>query len=180
MISHQSQTRHSIKDGGFTLIELIGVLVILAVLVAAAVPAMQSLSSSRRALGASELLHDVSYARRRAVATGTTHWVTLDVAADQYAILIDDTANPGIAGARPLPDPSDGRPLVRVLNVGQFEGVQIISAAFDGASSVGFDWLGRPLETGGAPLVVSGSISLTGGHLIEVETRTGYVRHVEP
>jgi prepilin-type N-terminal cleavage/methylation domain-containing protein len=168
------------KGGGFTLIELVAVMVIVAVLAAVAVPSLDRLGQTRAAMAARQLLRDVTFARQRAVATGTVTWVIFDPDSETWSVLAEDPAAPGRAGAGPLTDPATGRDHVQHLGVGSFVGVELISAAFDDDVEVGFDWLGRPLNAAEAPLAADGTVTLSGGQEVRVTATTGHVRHVAP
>jgi len=124
-------TRRPDRGGGFTLIELVAVLVIVAVLAAVAVPSLDAIGETRAAMAARQLLRDLTFARQRAVATGTRTWVVFDIDAETWSVLGEDPAAPGRAGATVLTDPATGRDHVQRLDAGSFVGVGISSAAFD-------------------------------------------------
>jgi len=166
--------------GGFTLIELVAVLVIVAVLAAAVAPSLQAMADTRAAMAGKQLLADLTFARQRAVATGTRTWVLFDAGAETWSLLAEDPSDPGRAGAATLTDPADGRPYAITLGTDPFVGVAITAVAFDGADEVGFDWLGRPLNAEEAELAANGTVSLTGGHIVRVATGTGHISYSAP
>lgn len=159
----------------FTIIELIAVMVVIATLAAVAVPGLASIASSRSAAAARQMLKDVGYARQRAVATGTRTWVVFEPSAERYSILTESPSVPGRANASPVNDPASGRAFVQQLGVDALATTGIVSASFDGAPEVGFDWIGRPLNAAQGPLGSVGTAVLTGGHTVAVTPTTGYV-----
>ncbi len=167
-------------DGGFTLIELVAVIVIIAVMAAAAVPSLSNLPDTRAAMGSKQLLRDMTYARQRAVATGAPTWIVFDTTAQTWALFIEDLSNPGRANATALQDAATGRSFLQELNTGQLTGVEIISADFDSSNEVGFDWLGKPLNSTETQLAATGTVVLTGGHTISVVSETGHAYYTEP
>ena len=173
-------TRHLKADGGFTLIELIAVMVIVAVLAAAAVPSLEAMGDTRSTMAARQLLRDITFARQRSVATGAPTWVVFDASAQTWSVLGEDPAALGRAGASTLNDPATGRPFVQRLNTGSLVGVRIVSVDFDTTAEVGFDWLGRPLSGAESSLANPGVVTLTGGHQVTVAVSTGHAAHVAP
>lgn len=160
---------------GFTLVELVAVMVIVVILAVTAAPAINSISETRRASAANQLLRDLTVARQHAQATGSTTWFVLNIASQQWTILIEDVDNPGRVHAAPLMDPGTGRPYEQTLGSETFAGAAIGSVNLDGQAEVGFDWRGRPLNANEQPLAAQGTVSLSGGHVIRVEAETGHV-----
>lgn len=170
-----ARARRSWTSGGFTLVELVAVLVVTAILAATAVPALGTLADTRRGLAASGLRRDLTLARQRAVATGTRSWVIFDVNAETWSLLVEDPSSPGRAGAVALADPGTGRDHVVQLGAGAFGGVTLASADFDGGVEIGFDWLGRPLNGAESDLAAAGTVTLSGGGQVVVAATTGHV-----
>jgi MSHA pilin protein MshC len=166
--------------GGFTLIELVAIIVVTAVLAVVAAPTLSGSTSARRTAAAKQVLRDLCFARQRAISSGAPSWVVFDTAGESYEVLVESHTTPGRASATALTDPATGRDMDQVLNQDQFAGVEILTASFDGDDEVGFDWLGRPLDSGEGTLGADGTVTLTGGHTITVETGTGYVSHTAP
>jgi prepilin-type N-terminal cleavage/methylation domain-containing protein len=175
-----SGTRRPPRGGGFTLIELLAVLVIVAVLAAVAVPTLDTVGDTRAAMAARQVLGDLTFARQRAVATGTVSWVVFDPDGETWSVLSEDPVAPGRAGATVLDDPATGRAHVRHLNVGSFVGVEIVRATFDNDVEIGFDWLGRPLNASETALASGGEVVLSGGSVVRVAATTGYAAYVSP
>lgn len=172
--------RRSVTGGGFTLVELIAVLLIVGVLAATAIPSLQKIASTRASMAAAKLLNDLTHARQLAIATGTRTWVVFDASAETWTVLSEDPTNPGRVNATVINDPATGGTFVQTLGTGEFAGAQIISAAFDGNPEVGFDWLGRPLNSAEGSLAAQGTVTLTDNHLVHVAVSTGHVTHVAP
>lgn len=172
--------RRSIKDGGFTLVELIAVISLLAVVAAVCVPSLASMGQTRAAAAARQLLHDLSYARESAQTTGLTHWVAFDVAGNRYSLAAETAGSPGHAGALAITDPATGNTYSQFLGSAEFVGVSLTSVSFSSTSEVGFDAIGRPLSASASPLNTQGSVLLTGGHGITIEPGTGCIQLVIP
>lgn len=165
---------------GFTLVELTAVIIVVAILSGVAAATLGAVTGNRSAVAAKQLLFDVTFARQRAVATGTRTWVVFDADADTWSLLEENPAAPGRAGATAIADPLTGAAFVETLGAGVWTGVGVESAAFDAGTEVGFDWLGRPLNAAEADLAAAGAVVLSGGHRVEVAVATGHVRHVAP
>lgn len=174
------RARRPAGGGGFTLIELIAIMVITAVLAAVSVPAFSNLADTRGVSASRMLLRDMTFARQRAVATGTTTWVVFDAGAHSWSILAEDPDNTGRAAATVLNDPATGRVFTQTLNAGDFNGVQMTAINFDSQDEIGFDWLGRPLNATEATMGTTGSVVLTGNHVVVVSMETGHVIYVAP
>ncbi|MAE65419.1 MAG: hypothetical protein CMJ18_14205 [Phycisphaeraceae bacterium] len=166
--------------GAYTTIELVTVIVIIAILAVVASPTLSSINDTRAAMAARLLLKDLTFARQRAVATGTTTWVVFDTNAESWSILGEDPASPGRSGATVLTDPVSGDDDTRVVDTGSFAGVQLISAAVDGDVEVGFDWLGRPFNASETAIASAGVITLTGNHVVNVAVSTGHITYTAP
>ncbi len=165
---------------GFTMIELVAVMVIVAILAASAAPALNSLANTRSSMASQLLLRDLTFARQYAVATGSRTWVVFDVGAESWSVLVENPASPGRTGAAILTDPATGKPYTETLGGTDYPGVGLVTAAVDGGSEIGFDWIGRPLNSGETDLAASGVITLTNGHQITIEVETGHVEYVAP
>ena len=166
--------------GGFTLVELLAVMLIVGVLAASAVPSLRKMASTQASMAAAILLSNLTHARQLAIATGTRTWVVFDTGAETWTVLSEDPSSPGRVNATVINDPATGGTLVQTLGTGSFSGAQIISASFDSNPEVGFDWLGRPLNSAENSLVAQGTVTLTDNHLIQVAVSTGHVTHVAP
>lgn len=169
-----TRSRRLRGEGGFTLVELIAIVVIVSILAGVAVPAMTNLDDSRGAAAGKQLLKDLTFARQRAVATGHRCWVVFDAPGDAWSILAEDPQNPGRSSAASVTDLATGR-AYDISLAQDFTGVTISSADFDGGDEIGFDWLGRPFVNDSTELAADGSLTLNTGHVVRVAARTGHV-----
>lgn len=159
--------------GGFTLVELIAVLVITGILAVIAVPSVASIAQSRAGAAHQALFRDLSYARERAAASGTPAWVAFNVPSSSYSILAESMQSPGRAGASIINDPSTGRPHTISL-ASAFRGVSLVSVAVGEGSELRFDHLGRPGNAAGdldAPAIVT----ITGGRTVTIMPHSGHI-----
>jgi prepilin-type N-terminal cleavage/methylation domain-containing protein len=166
--------------GGFTLAELMAVMVITSVLVAAAVPTLNSFGDTRAAAAGKQILRDLSFARQNAMATGTVNWIVFDASAESWRIMVEDPATPGRANRIALVDPATNSDHLTAINAGAFAGVEISTASFDGNPEVSFDWLGQPFNQSETALAATGVVTLTGGHLVNVHVASGRAEYVGP
>lgn len=160
---------------GFSLIELVVVIVLVAIMAAAAVPAIGSMTAAKPGAAARHLARDLTFARQQAIARGVTTWVVFSTTDDRYSLLVESTTSPGRAGATPLTDPATGRSFVQSFVDGEYSQVDLLSVSIGGAggTDLGFDWLGRPVNTSGTMLTATSTITLSGGYSVTVEPQTG-------
>ena len=158
---------------GFSLIELITVIVITGVIAVSITMATASASTSRQHLAARAVSRDLAFARQHALATGVTTWVVFDTNADTYAILVESIATPGRAGAQTITDPATGRAFSASLASGPMM-ADISSASIGSGTEVGFDWRGVPFDASESAITAAGTVVIAGAS-ITIEPGTGAI-----
>jgi Tfp pilus assembly protein FimT len=154
-------------------VELLAVVLMLGVLAAVAVPSLNGMSTQRRAAAARQLVRDLTFARTRAMATGTNSWVVFNTASGTWSVLAENPASPGRVGATTITDPATQQTMVERVGADEFAGVSITSVSFNGQSEVGFDRLGRPLMSNGTAHTTTGTVVFSGGWTVSVLPSTG-------
>jgi prepilin-type N-terminal cleavage/methylation domain-containing protein len=156
---------------GFTLVELIVVMVILGISAMVLVPMIGSAASSQLSSASDILASDLEYARSMAISRGYTYSVVFDVANNTYEIR--DETNTVIR--HPV---KKGFDYVVRLGPGQmFDTVTISSADFNSTNVIKFDSLGSPYSGTNAALN-SGAVVLQAANAtmtVSVEPVTGYI-----
>lgn len=159
-------------SGGFTLVELLIVIAIIAIAAFTAIPMMSSAASVQIRSAANMLTADLEYAKSMAISRAQNYSVVFDVSADSYWI-----------------EKQDGSKLLHPVKKGflyeinfqtdsRLNKVDIVDVDFDTTSEVKFDYLGSPLNGSGGPLLDSGVIRLQAGGTtttVTVEPVTGFV-----
>lgn len=156
---------------GFTLIELVIIIVVLAIIAAVAIPRLGDVASTKAAATAEKIKSDIRYAQELAMTQNRSYRVYFNGApapASGYAVVnnADGDANWGEAGEF-APDPSGKGDLSITLNSGDYAGV---TASLSSGSYIAFNSLGRPTTGGGATITM-----LPGGYTITVSAETGAV-----
>jgi prepilin-type N-terminal cleavage/methylation domain-containing protein len=192
--AHESRARFAGR--GFTLLEIIVVIVIVAIVGSAAIVSTGSTYRTRQRAATRELAAELIYMRERALATGRAHWARYDLTTHTVTYLhcVSGVASTS-AAATAYTDPTTGSQMTTVLNSassqGQnWDGVRISSVNGSGASPqwIGFDWLGRTLDSAGALRTTAAGLTVTaskGGFgnpatTITVEAETGAVSTTLP
>lgn len=153
-------------------------MVIVGILAGVSVPAFNSVSDTRQVAATRRVQADLAWARQYAVATGRRTWVVFDEVAESWSLLAELPSNPGRANAVALSDPGTGGTWTGAADGNGLFDVEIITAEFDGADEIGFDWIGRPLNAAETDLAAEGVVTLTGGHQVTVAAESGLVRFV--
>ncbi len=159
------------------MIELMVVLAIIAIAAAIVVPIASSTGTMQLRAAVTMMAADLEYAKSMSISRGQRYFVRFDSANEQYWI-----ADPnGTTITHPV---KIGQPyMVNFHNDSRLSSVDIVSATFDGVSTVGFDYLGIPysvtaIPTPSAPLLGTGVITLQAGGVtrtVRVEAVTGYI-----
>lgn len=148
---------------GFTIIEILIVVVILAIAALTAIPMMSSAGSVQVRSVANMIAADLEYAKSLAITKGQNYWVVFDTSSESYRI--EDQSGTTI------PHPvKKGFGYVIDLEAEGLDQVDITDADFSGAWKVKFDYLGSP-DSGGTVTIQGGSTTVT----ISVEPVTGFI-----
>lgn len=155
---------------GFTLVEIVIVLVILSIVALAAIPLVSSGGSMQIRSAANLIAADLEFAKSTAIGRGESFTVVFDDTTESYTI--KDAKGEKIA--HPVKKGFD-----YIMNLGEegLDKVDIFGVDFDGTSEIKFDYLGSPYNGDNNPLS-SGTISLKAGSAtmtIIVEPVTGFI-----
>ncbi|NIA16938.1 MAG: hypothetical protein GWO86_01190 [Planctomycetes bacterium] len=160
-----------LSGGGFSLVELIIIVVILMIAAMIAVPVITSAESFQIRSTANMIAADLEYAKQMAIGRGGFYSVVFDETNESYQIINqsgDVVAHPVKIGQSYSVDlTSDSRT----------NSVDIVDVDFDSTSTVKFDCLGSPYNGSGTSLAV-GKITLRAGDdemTVSVEPVTGHI-----
>jgi prepilin-type N-terminal cleavage/methylation domain-containing protein len=157
--------------GGFTLTEIIIVVVIIAIAALTAIPMMSSAASVQIKSAVNMLVADLEYAKSMAISRGQNFSVVFDDNTECY--WIEDQSGTVI----PHPVKKGFSYMVDFQNDGRLNKVNIVDVDFDTTSEVKFDYLGSPYNGSGSPLN-HGVINLEAGGTtatVMVEAVTGFI-----
>ena len=168
-------TRYEVPgpDGGFTIIEILIVVVILAIAAMTVVPMMSSAGSMQIRSAANMIAADLEYAKSMAISRGQHFSVIFDKDTESYQI---EDHNGDVV---PHPVQKGSNYTIDFRNDGRLNRVGIVDADFDTANAVTFDYLGSPYSgTGTSSPLNSGVVNLQAGSMtktVTVEPVTGYI-----
>jgi len=150
------------RSSGFTLIELIAVIVIIIIAAMLAIPMFSSAAGMQVRAAADMIAADLEYAKSMAISRQKTYTVTFDEAAESYDIR--DAS--GI-----ISHPVTHRDyLVNFGADSRVDRVNIVDADFGSSEQVSFTYLGSP-DNGGTVTLSADTETMT----VTVEAVTGYV-----
>lgn len=152
---------------GFTLMELVMVLVLLGILAVVVGPRLVNVSTTKAEAFAGKLRADIRYAQNLAMTENQRYRVYVNTApspAAGYAV-VNDTDGDGTWGEAGefAADPAGVGDLSITLNAGEYAGITVAPGTF-----IEFDALGRPTVGGGTVLTLS-----PGGMTITITAQTG-------
>ena len=138
----------AILGKGFTLMETVMVIVIVAILAALAIPRFDSFYSIKLDGSMRKVISDIRFSQQMAVSRHANCSIVFDTAADTY------TAQEQLVAGGPwsgIKDPFTRANLVmNYRSDPQYRGIDIVSANFNSSNTLQFDWQGAPLSGGNA------------------------------
>ncbi|MDC4228071.1 MAG: prepilin-type N-terminal cleavage/methylation domain-containing protein [Candidatus Manganitrophus sp.] len=168
-------------EAGFTLVEVVLIIVLLMILAAGVLPRAGNMAGTKAAAAARKLQSDIAYAQQLAMVRNLRHRVYFNAApapASGYAVVnnADGDATWGEAGEVAVDPVSNAANLSVTLNTGDYAGITISAVGFTG-SYIEFNSLGASFDGGGA-LAVAKSVTVSGGGIartVTVQPSTGRV-----
>jgi prepilin-type N-terminal cleavage/methylation domain-containing protein len=157
---HGSQT----TSGGFTMIEIVIVIVVIGIAAMLAIPMMSSAASLQIRSAANMLAADLEYAKSMAISRGQNYSVIFNKDTDSYTIVGPD--------GNPIEHPvkKGSSYVVSFQNESRLSRVDITSATFGTDQTVVFDCLGSP-DSGGSVVLQADGTTKT----VMVEPVTGFI-----
>jgi prepilin-type N-terminal cleavage/methylation domain-containing protein len=163
---------------GFTLVEIIIVVVILGIAAALVVPTLSSAADMQVRSAANRIAADLDYAKNLAITHQSRYCVIFNEASESYEIRVDPF---GVSDVIDHPV-NPGSFVVDFSADSRLSRVDVVTADFDSETTITFDYLGSPysgtdtsspLNSGQITLrdKQSGNFTLT----VDVEPVTGYV-----
>jgi len=156
---------------GFTIIEVLMVILILGIAAAVVVPMASSAGSMQVRAAANMVAADLEYAKSMAISRGQAYAVKFDTTNEVYRVVVDvneaEIWHPVKKGFKYIVD---------FKNDGRLDRVNIVSTNFGG--KVKFDYLGTPYDNSGTALGAAGAIRLQSGNItkyVNVEPTTGFI-----
>jgi len=159
-----------VQGRGFTVIEILIVVVIIGIAAMIAVPMMSSAGSIQIRAAANMIAADLEYAKSMAISRGQNYSVVFYKSTESYSIEKD-----GSVIKHPVKKPFDY--VINFQSDSRLNRVDIVDADFDATSEIKFDYLGIPYSGDGTPLN-NGIITLQAAGItkkITVEPVTGYI-----
>ena len=168
---------HRQRRGGFTLAEILCVVVILGIASAVVVPSLGTRNDLIAQSATREIVADLMYAQNKAIVSQSMIYAQFDTTNQKYSLT---TTPPSVTPATYVSNPVTGKSYQTALSTGQLKTVALQTVSCDGKACLAFDELGQPYAvdaSGSSTLLVnSATIPVTCGSFtmtVTIEPFTG-------
>lgn len=164
---------------GFTLVEILMVVVILGIAAACVVPQLSSRDDIKASAAARVVMADLIFAQNRAISTQRTHYLAFDITNKRYSLLTAWT--PQVFVTHPI-NKTNYVTAFSTAATNSMKDMSLVSADLDGKAGLAFDSLGAPYSVANdgttAALISQGQIKVRAGThtlTVTVEPYTGEI-----
>lgn len=157
--------------GGFTLVELLIVIVAFGILAVVAAPQLSNLPVTKAQFAVHQMQSDVRYAQLLAIQTQKRTRVVFNGGGNSYELQIETSPSSWVAVA----NPSTKANYDVLFNSGAYQGVAITTTSLNSGSSVIFDSYGAPFNASEASLSEPAFVELNSKYQLRFRAETGKV-----
>ncbi|MDD5668975.1 MAG: prepilin-type N-terminal cleavage/methylation domain-containing protein [Candidatus Omnitrophica bacterium] len=158
------------RFAGFTLIEVIMVIVIVGILAGMAIPRFDSFYGMKMESAAKKMITDIRYVQQIAVSRHTNTRIVFNPGNDTYTA--QEETSPGSGTWNSITDPYTRSNLTMNFHAdAQYGGIDLSGASFGGISTLQFNLEGKPADGGTVSLGYHGW-----NKTITIEANTGFIR----
>ena len=154
---------------GFTVIELIMVIVVITLVAFVASPLVENLPNTRAYYAVHKMRSDLRYAQELAIVSQARTRVVFDASIDRYQIERETSPNLWVAAT----DPATKGNYQVDFNTGDYQGVDITVANLNGTTTVIFDSYGAPFDGNGVALPEPAYVDLNSKYRLNFRSQTG-------
>ncbi len=161
---------------GFTLIEMVMIIVVMGIMAVLAVPLISSFSTLAVSEAARKIQGDLRYAQELAVTSNLHTRVAFSTGSNNYTVTQDNGSGTYVAIVDPLTKASSF--VVSFSTITEYKNLSITAVSFGGQTTLEFDALGRPYSVSGGTATIfaaDGTVTLNSATVITVTRGTGMV-----
>lgn len=168
-----TRTQFNLSDHGFSVLELIVVILLMGIVTAVVVGKFADLKAQREQMAAQELRQNLRYGRNVAMNRNKSTKIVFNVASNQYTVFVSDTnASGGYVLAK---DPVTQQDWIEAIS-SKYSDAKLSDVSIGGGNTLIFSSTnGVPCDGSGQPISATGTVMFQSGPAVAITPTTGYV-----